>query len=97
MPFVTPFCVCMCAVDCFVRIPAGTFPGQVETARTFESVIRLLARHSVPKELAQILVYQISSQALLSGGWVGQTGHGHWVWCVSAVPRLIFRGGVATE
>ena len=80
-----------------MRIPAGTFPGQVETARTFESVIRLLARHSIPKELAQILVYQISSQALLSGGWVGQTGHGHWVWCVSAVPRLIFRGGVATE
>jgi hypothetical protein len=80
-----------------VRIPAGTYPGQVETARTFESVIRLLARHSIPKELAQILVYQISCQALLSGGWVGQTGHGHWVWCVSAVPRLIFRGGVATE
>ena len=97
MPFVTPFCVCMCAVDCFVRIPAGTYPGQVETARTFESVIRLLARNSIPKELAQILVYQISSQALLSGGWVGQTGHGHLVWCVSAVPRLIFRGGVATE
>ena len=87
----------MCAVDCFVRIPAGTYPGQVETAKTFESVMRLLARHSIPKELAQILVYQISSQALLSGGWVGQTGHGHWVWCGSAVPRLIFRGGVATE
>jgi len=87
----------MCAVDCFVRIPAGTYPGQVETAKTFESVMHLLARHSIPKELTQILVYQISTQALLSGGWVGKTGQGRWVWCACAIPRLVFRGRRAAE
>ena len=83
--------LCVRAVSFFVRIRAGTYPGQTESAKSFESIARLLARYEMPKELVQVLVYQIATQVLLSGGWIGKPGQGAWVWYASAVPRLVFR------
>ena len=92
--------VCVRAVSFFVRIPAGTYPGQTENARSFLAIARLVARHSIPRELVQILVYHVASQALLLIKTVESSApvtQGHWIWCASAVPRVVFRTLRAAE
>ena len=51
----------------FVRIPAGTYPGQRETARSFRSVTKLLLRHHYFLwQIGPIFVYQTVSAVMLS-------------------------------
>ncbi len=49
-----------------VRIPAGTYPGQSETARSFGSVTKLLLRHHYFLwQIGPILLYQTVSVVML--------------------------------
>ena len=51
----------------FVRIPAGTYPGQRETARSFRSVSKLLLRHHYFLwQIGPIFLYQTVSAVILS-------------------------------
>jgi len=57
-----------------IRIPSGTYPGQLETARSFKSIAKLLLRHYVFWQLMPIIVYQMTSYAIMHGLWIGSSG-----------------------
>jgi len=57
-----------------IRIPSGTYPGQLETARSFKSIAKLLLRHYVFWQFMPIIVYQMTSYAMMHGLWIGTSG-----------------------
>jgi hypothetical protein len=80
-----------------IIVPVSTFPGQECAATTFKEIISLRVRHSLHWQLFPILVYQLTSLALVLGGWKGPAGGAATasgaliLWWASGVPRLVQR------
>lgn len=78
-------------MSCAITIPSMTYPGQEYPAVTFKQILALYTRFEFVWVVLPILFYQAASAILMNGLFEGPQGWSTWLWCVSALPRLIQR------